>query len=86
MKTGALPGRLVRNPLRHSLKVTVSDIDVSHVPEPHSTNDVYIADDKVKWPQFALQRATKMMEGTVSFGEFLSGRVIKKDMLPSSKL
>lgn len=78
-ETGALPGRLVRNPLLNKLNVTVSDIDVSTVPEPHSTGDVFIADEKVKWPQFALQRAKKNIETTSSIGEFLTGRMLKGD-------
>ena len=67
--TGALPGGLVRNPLRHTLRDRVAEVhadtqatdivDVQSIPEPHSTNDVLVRDEDLVGGPSAMARAAR---------------------------
>jgi len=88
--TGELPGKLVRNPLRHMLRGKVthveaatdskSIIDVSTIAPPRSTNDTLIGDADLDGGASAVARAARkhiaVAERVSSTGDFLSGRVL----------
>ena len=88
VSTGSLPGRLVRSPLRPHLSVTrFEDIDPQAIagPEPHSTADTMLEPEDLVGGASAVATAVRTTnnmrraEGTTAFGDFLSGKMLRKE-------
>ena len=77
--TGALPGGLLKNPLRQALQGVKMPtmLPVRGDPEPRSTNDVLIDDKNLIGGPSAMARAKRANEAITSAGEFLTGRQLK---------
>eukprot|EP00041_Stephanoeca_diplocostata_P019243 m.412118 g.412118 ORF g.412118 m.412118 type:complete len:176 (-) comp21250_c0_seq4:423-950(-) len=82
--TGALPGRLVRHPLRPHLHVRTLDQIVGGLselrgPEPRSTNDQLVEDAQLVGGASAMRRAfdANRAEKISSVGQFLSGELLR---------
>ena len=86
---GALPGGLVRNPLRHALpnvtavgagQPTSDIVDVATVANPHSTNDTLVDTAELTGGASAIAAAARKnlraAEAVSSTGDMLSGRVL----------
>jgi N-acyl-D-aspartate/D-glutamate deacylase len=80
---GALPGRLVRSPLRGKLDVRtleqISSALLDMMPEPRSTHDTLVKDADLRGGASATVRAlNKNMADLVSAaGDFFSGKMVK---------
>lgn len=91
--TGALPGKLVRSPLRPHLNVTpYEQLDLALIagPEPKSTHDTMVAPEDLVGGASAMRTALKTNEqimqaekakaaatGMTGFGDFLSGKLLR---------
>ena len=95
--TGALPGRLVRNPLAQQLKGRIPHItsstnaldivDIATIPQPRSTNDTLVDDKDLVGGASAMARAARKnlaaAERVTSTGNMLSGKVLNQVGLDS---
>jgi hypothetical protein len=88
VSTGALPGGLVRSPLRPYLSVrTLEQIDPAEIagPEPKSTPDTMVDAENLVGGASAIaaaQRTNQAMRkatGISAFGDFLSGKMLRKE-------